>query len=136
MPEDQKNFLGRGFNFPVKLNRNGGVASSAFEENVEQSIQIIIGTAPGERQMRPAFGCKIHDLLFAPANVTTCTMASLYVKESLVLHEPRIKHVEVHAELVPTAPNRLNLHVSYTVRASNNYFNKVYPFYLRREEDL
>lgn len=136
MPEDQKNFLGRGFNFPFKLNRNGGVAMSAFEENVEQSIQIIIGTAPGERQMRPDFGCKIHDLMFAPANITTCTMASLHVKESLVLHEPRVKGIDVRAELDPDEPNRLNLLVSYTVRASNNYFNKVYPFYLRREEDL
>ena len=136
MATDQKNFLGRGFNFPFKLNRNGGTATSAFEENVEQSIQIIIGTAPGERQMRPEFGCKIHDLMFAPANVTTCTMASLHVKHSLVQNEPRVKGIEVRAELDPDAPNRLNLFIEYTVRASNNQFNMVYPFYLRREEDL
>lgn len=136
MPSETKNFLGRGFNFPFKLNRNGGTAMSAFEENVEQAIQIIIGTAPGERQMRPDFGCKIHDLMFAPANVTTCTMASLHVKHSLVQNEPRIKGVEVRADLDESEPNRLNLHINYTVRASNNYFNMVYPFYLRREEDL
>ncbi len=131
-----KNFLGCGFNFPLKVDRDGGIAMSTFEQNVEQSIQIIIGTAPGERQMRPVFGCKIHDLLFAPANITTCTMASLHVKESLVLNEPRIKHIEVQCKLDDKESNRLNLHINYTVRASNNLFNRVYPFYLRREEDL
>lgn len=131
-----KNFLGRGFNFPMKLDRNGGVAMSSFEENVEQSIRIIIGTAQGERQMRPSFGCRIHDLLFAPANITTCTRAALHVKESLVLHEPRVKHIEVRCDLDTHRDNCLNVHISYTVRASNNHFNMVYPFYLRREEDL
>jgi phage baseplate assembly protein W len=131
-----KNFLGRGFNFPVKLDRNGGLAMSAFEENIEQAIEIVIGTAPGERQMRPDFGCRIHDLLFSPANMTTCTQASMYVKESLVMHEPRIKHIEVRAEVDPNADNKLLLSINYTVRASNNHQNMVYPFYLRREEDL
>lgn len=131
-----KNFLGRGFNFPVKIDRDGGVAMSAFEENVEQAIHIIIGTAPGERQMRPDFGCRIHDLVFAPANVTTCTRVSMHVKESLVLWEPRVKGIDVKCDVDTSEPNKLFVHVSYTVRASNNHHNKVYPFYLRREEDL
>jgi phage baseplate assembly protein W len=131
-----RNFLGRGFNFPMKLDQNGGVAMSAFEKNVEQSIQIIIGTAPGERQMRPDFGCRIHDLLFSPANVTTCTQAALFVKDSLIYNEPRIKNVDVRCEVDEREDNKLSVHVSYTVRSSNNHFNMVYPFYLRREEDL
>ena len=131
-----KNFLGRGFNYPVNVDRDGGIAMSAFEQNVEQAIQIIIGTGPGERQMRPDFGCRIHDLVFAPANVTTCTRASLAVKESLVVWEPRVKGIQVTCNTDPHEPNKLLIHVNYTVRASNNHYNKVYPFYLRREEDL
>ncbi len=136
MSTDFRSFLGRGFNFPFKVDRKGGIATSAFEENVEQAIQIIIGTAPGERQMRPSFGCKIHDLVFAPANLNTCTLAAQYVKESLVRHEPRVKGIEVECTLDEFETNRLNLRVKYTVRASNNHFNMVYPFYLRREDDL
>lgn len=133
---DIKSILGRGFNFPFKIDRNGGVATSGLEKNVEQSIQIIIGTAPGERQMRPSFGCKIHDLVFAPANLNTCALASNYVREALIINEPRIRDIGVSCDLDPYEPNRLMLDISYVVRASNNYFNKVYPFYLRREEDL
>jgi phage baseplate assembly protein W len=131
-----KNFLGRGFHFPVMIDRDGGVGMSAFEENVEQSIQILIGTAPGERQMRPDYGCRIHDLVFAAANATTCTRAAMHVKEALLVWEPRVKAIEVRCDVDSSEPNKVLVHVSYTVRASNNHHNKVYPFYLRREEDL
>jgi phage baseplate assembly protein W len=133
---DFRDFLGRGLNFPVAHDRKGGMAMSAFEENVEQAIQIIIGTAPGERMMRPDYGCKIHELLFQPANHVTCSLAAQFVKKSLVLNEPRVRGIEVDCRVDDNEPNKLNLHVRYTVRASNNIFNQVYPFYLRREEDL
>ncbi|MBH24616.1 MAG: baseplate protein [Myxococcales bacterium] len=132
----RKSFLGQGFNFPFKVDRNGNIAMSAHEKSVEQAIEIIIGTAPGERQMRPDFGCKIHDLVFAPANLNTCALASSYVREALTMNEHRIQDLEVDCKLDPNSPNKLQLQISYVVAASNNYFNRVYPFYLRREEDL
>ncbi len=132
-----KSILGQGFNFPFKVDeKNGGIATSAHEKSVEQSVQIIIGTAPGERQMRPKLGCQIHDLVFAPANLNTCALASSYVYDALMQHEPRVRDLEVDCRLDPDEPNRLLLEVDYVVRASNNHFNRVYPFYLRREEDL
>lgn len=133
---DFRDFLGRGWNFAVKVDNEGGVATSAFEKNVEQSIEIIIGTAPGERVMRPEYGCKIHELVFSAASAATCNLASLYVKEALLFHEPRIKGLTVETEVDQDHDNQLNLRIKYTVRATNNSFNKVYPFYLRREEDL
>ena len=68
---NEKDFLGKGLRFPVSINLNGGVSSSQLEENVRQSLFVILGTAPGERVNRPKFGCMIHDLMFAPNNPVT-----------------------------------------------------------------
>ena len=73
---NSKAFLGKGWRYPVDTNRNGTVAMSAFEDLVRESIIIILGTAPGERVMRPHFGCEIHDLLFAPNNANTAGLAA------------------------------------------------------------
>lgn len=128
-------FLGKGWRFPVDVNRNGTVAMSADEELIRESIIIIMGTAPGERVMRPNFGCEIHDLLFAPNNYTTAGLAAHYVVSALQKWEPRITGVEADAEPSPDHPNQLLLHIKYTVRATNNRHNFVYPFYLRRSEE-
>src|SRR6187455_3798290 len=94
---DNRDFLGKGFRFPVSLNLNGGVSTSALEENVRQSIFIILGTAPGERIMRPDFGCRIHDLMFAPNNDITAARAEVYCEEAIYKFEPRVEHVTVRA---------------------------------------
>ena len=72
---DDRSFLGRGWRFPVAINLTGGIASSALEENIRESIFIVLGTAPGERVMRPDFGCRIHDLMFEPNNYATSARA-------------------------------------------------------------
>ena len=74
---NDRDFLGKGLRFPVSVNLNGGVSTSAFEENVRQCIFIILGTAPGERINRPNFGCQIHDLMFAPNNAITAAIAAV-----------------------------------------------------------
>jgi len=130
-----KNFLGRGWKFPVGVDRDGGLATSAYEQNIEEAIEIILGTAPGERVMRPDFGCAIHDLVFAPNNAETSSKCAYLVGEALSLWEPRIQGVEVDAEPDFHEDNRLNVRIHYEVRATNSVFNMVYPFYLRKEED-
>lgn len=75
--------LGRGLRFPVALDLGGGVATSALDDNVRQAIAVILGTAPGERLGRPEFGCRIHDLLFAPNNELTAARAELYCTEAI-----------------------------------------------------
>jgi phage baseplate assembly protein W len=106
-----------------------------LEESIRQSIYIIIGTAPGERVMRPQFGCQIHELLFAPNNANTASLAGHFVAEALKKWEPRINAVQVDAEPSGVEPNRLDLSIRYRVRASNNSRNLVYPFYLRRSDE-
>jgi|SRR6185503_10113913 len=132
---DNRDHLGKGWRFPVSVNLTGGVSSSAFEENVRQSIFIILGTAPGERVMRPDFGCRIHDLMFAPNNDVTSVRAAYYCEEAIYKYEPRIEEVEVQARPNSVEPNRLDLLITYVIAGTNNKRNLVYPFYLRTEED-
>lgn len=132
---NSKAFLGKGWRFPVDVNRNGSVAMSAFEEVVRESIIIILGTAPGERVMRPHFGCEIHDLLFAPNNANTAGLAAHYCVESLQKWEPRIGEIEADASPSHEEPHKLLIHIRYKVRETGNSHNMVYPFYLRRGEE-
>jgi phage baseplate assembly protein W len=131
----QRDFLGRGWRFPVAINRTGGIATSAQEENIRESIFIILGTAPGERIKRLEFGCDIHELVFAPNNPTTAALAMHYCEEALRKWEPRIQDIQVSAQPSPDEPNRLDISISYVVRATNRPGNLVYPFYLRSAEE-
>ena len=128
-------FLGKGLRFPVSINLNGGVSSSVLEENVRQSIFVILGTAPGERIQRPDFGCRIHDLMFAPNTDITPARAEVYCEEAIYKYEPRVEKVVVRA--VPNAdqPNRLDIRIEYVVAGKNDKRNLVFPFYLRTEDD-
>ena len=132
---NDREFLGKGLRFPVSVNLNGGVSSSAYEENVRQCIFIILGTAPGERINRPDFGCQIHDLMFAPNNQLTAAMASVYCEEAIYKFEPRVE--AVHCQAAPNAdePNRLDIRIEYVIAGKNDKRNLVFPFYVKNEED-
>ena len=129
-------FLGCGWRFPVQRGPSGGVATSAGLASIEESIRIIIATAPGERLHRPAFGCRLHELLFAPNNGRTRSLACHFVQTALLRWEPRIRDVRVVALPVrPRPPGGasgadLELSVSYVVRATNHPGNLVHPFSL------
>ena len=106
----RKEFLGRGWSFPFHFDpATGAVATSEFEENIRQSITIILGTRPGERQMMPKFGCRIHELLFAPNTPSTARRAKRFVEEALARWEPRITLVDVRSEPDPSGAVRLQV---------------------------
>ena len=132
---NDRDFLGKGLRFPVSINLNGGVSSSQLEENVRQSIFIILGTAPGERINRPQFGCQIHDLMFAPNNDVTAARAEVFCEEALYKFEPRIEKVSCTAMPNPDEPNRLDIRLEYVIAGKNDKRNLVFPFYLKSEED-
>jgi phage baseplate assembly protein W len=132
---NDRDFLGKGLRFPVSVNLNGGVSSSAYEENVRQSIFIVLGTAPGERLHRPDFGCRIHDLMFAPNNDITAARAEVYCEEAIYKFEPRVEHVTVRALANADQPNRLDIRIEYIIAGKNDKRNLVFPFYLRNEEE-
>jgi uncharacterized protein len=122
-------FLGIGWKFPVSLG-NGGIGMAAYEESIRDSIWIVLATARGERKMRPDFGCGIHDLVFAVQSGETSGRVASEVRQALILWEPRIDLLDVSARPDEAEPTRLLIHIQYRVRATNNRFNLVYPFYL------
>ncbi len=126
-----KAFLGVGVGFPIRPNAEGRLQLAAYEESVRQSIWIILGTAKGERVMRPEFGCGIYDLVFELNDDTTAANITEAVTEALLRFEPRIDVVEVDVH-TGDSPEVLLINIDYQVRATNNVFNLVYPFYLEQ----
>jgi len=122
-------FLGVGWKLPVSLD-GGQIALSADEESIREAIWIILATARGERQMRPDFGCGIHDLVFATGSAETAGRVTTDVREALILWEPRIDVENVDVTSDPAEPSRLLIQIAYRVRSTNSRFNLVYPFYL------
>jgi uncharacterized protein len=122
-------FLGTGWAFPIGVDPSGGAALAADEEDIRQSIRIILGTTPGERVMRPDFGAGLYALVFEPINTTTMALAKHHVEQALIRWEPRIDSITV--EVAADRPlGRLLIEITYRVRASNVFYNLVYPFYL------
>lgn len=125
-----KDFLGVGWKFPVGTDVSGKIAMSKYEEDIRQAIWIILGTSKGERAMRPDFGCGIHDLVFAPINTTTVGLVESTVREDLTSYEPRIDVLNVAVLTDEADTGKLKVSIDYRVRATNNEFNLVFPFYL------
>lgn len=124
-------FLGVGWAHPVQP-RGDGIATAAYEASIRDAVWLILGTARGERVMRPDFGCGIHDLVFAATSATTLGLVAREVRDALVRWEPRAEVLAVDAAPDPAEPARLLVQVEYRVRTTNNQFNLVYPFYLER----
>lgn len=125
-----RDFLGRGWKFPVNADSNGKVMMSEYEDDLRESIWIILGTSKGERIMRPDFGCGIHDFIFEHINIATLNMIKESVKEALILWEPRIELQNVEASTEEIDEGKLIISIDYRVRSTNNQYNLVYPFYL------
>lgn len=128
-----REFLGTGWAYPVTVEAQSGVIRlSSHEENIAEAIAIILSTAPGERLMRPDFGCRLHDLVFAQNNIGTAGLAEFYVRDALIRWEPRIDLDAVEVNADPTDPAQLLITIRYRVRKTDSQFNLVYPFYLAR----
>ena len=126
--------VGRGWNFPPALDERGTVALTSDEDEIEQAIRIILGSAPGQRVMRPEFGCRIHELVFAPNNTATAGLATRHIREALGRWEPRIEVQRVDAAPAPDDPASLMISIEYRVAATHSNRSLVYPFYLIPEE--
>jgi phage baseplate assembly protein W len=122
-------FLGKGWSFPVALTHAGEIEISPGEKSIQEAIWIIIATAPGERLMRPEFGCGIHRLVFSLDDAATVGTVTEEVRLALIRWEPRIDVLGVDTE-VRERGEMLLINIHYRVRSTNNFFNLVYPFYL------
>ena len=122
--------IGRGWVFPPRLDAQGGIALTTERNEIEQAIQIILMTAPGQRVMRPTFGCRLHELVFSPNNSHTAALARRYVEQALGMWEPRIIIHEVSAHPDPNDGCRLLIEIQYEVKTTHDRRSLVHPFYL------
>lgn len=123
-------FVGAGWAFPLRTDATGAIALVHREREIEEAIRLILGTAYGERPMRPEFGCGIHDLIFAPADATTAGQIGYEVRRSLARWEPRIDVLDVVVHLDHAGAGTLFIDVAYCVRGTNDPRNLVFPFYV------
>lgn len=128
--------IGKGWAFPVGVNGRGGIALAADTTDIDQAIVAILSTGIGQRVMRPDFGCKIHDLAFAPINAQTLGLVQRYVEEAIGWWEPRVNvvEVEVTTDSSMRAVGKLIINIRYRVKATQDERSLVYPFYLIGEE--
>ena len=135
MSADPKAFLGVGWAYPVQPNASHTDAAVAvYEEDVREAVRIILETNRGERVMRPDFGAGLRDFLFEPINQTTLALIRHRVEESLITWEPRIRVEEITLQSADSERTRIDITIEYVVRATNTFYNLVYPFYLQEGE--
>jgi hypothetical protein len=126
-----KEFLGRGWKFPVAVNpTTGRIAMSEHEEDIKESIRIILATAPGERVMRPDFGCGIHDLVFSTISAITVGLFESRVREAITKFEARVDILKLEISTREASNGKLEIKMECLVRDTNAQFNLVFPFYL------
>lgn len=122
--------LGSGLAFPLQVDRAGGIALASGHDDIQQALELILGTAPGERPMRPEFGCRIHDHVFANADGATAALITADVLDALRRWEPRIDVQDVVVTSAPEDQTVLFVDVRYSIRRTNDLRNLVFPFYV------
>ena len=127
--------LGSGLAFPLTVDRRGGIALATGETDVDQAIEIILSTAPGERPMRPEFGCGVHDFVFDTIDAGTVARMETAIRAALDRWEPRIEVADVTFDLDHTDSGALLINITYRLRATNHMRNLVYPFYVIPAEE-
>ena len=127
--------IGTGVAFPLGVDRRGALALARDGEDVRQAISIILSTAPGERPMRPEFGCGVHDYVFDVLDAATLGQMETEVRRALERWEPRIDVLDVDFELDGNTDGPLAITIEYRLRATNDVRNLVYPFYVIPAEE-
>jgi phage baseplate assembly protein W len=128
-------FIGAGWAFPARTAPTGAVALVTGDREIEESIRLILATAPGERPMRPLFGCAIHDYVFAPADAGTAGQLAYEVRIALERWEPRIELADVTVTFDAVDTGTLYIDIRYALRGTNDPRNLVFPFYVIPSHD-
>lgn len=124
-----EDFIGAGWAFPLRTSATGGIALVSGHRELEESMRLILATSPGERSMRPEFGCRIHDHVFAGADVQTASVIAAEVEAALLRWEPRVSIDDVLVTIDEDNPALLFIDIHYRPLATNDPRNLVFPFY-------
>ncbi len=136
MQNENKKYIGYGLNFPLKTDASGKLKLVTGNEDIEQAIHIILETSPGERVMRPLFGCKARDLVFEGINSTTMAEMTDAVTSALKMWEPRIYVKDVRVTRDPNNDAALCCSIEYEINATHDKRNIVHPFYIDKEPEM
>ena len=128
-------FIGQGWGFPLRTDHTGGIALVGEDREITESIRLILATAPGERPMRPEFGCAVHDLVFAPADAATAGQIAYEVRVSLERWEPRITLDDVVVSFDEADRGTLLIDIRYEIKSTHDRRALVFPFYRIPGED-
>ena len=128
-------FLGRGWSFPVSFSERGGVKMSEYEDDIEESLRILLMTYPGERVMQPEFGSRLRDFCFESFSLRVETLMQDEICKAILLNEPRVDVEKVEIEPMENV-SVLRINVAYVVRSTNSRRNLVFPFYLNEATDV
>ena len=128
--------IGSGLAFPLRADQRGGLALARGVEDIEQAIALILGTAPGERPMRPEFGCAVHEVVFDTIDAAIIGRVQTAVHQALERWEPRIEVVDLDVEQSDAQAGVLLVDITYRVRTTSGMHNLVYPFYVIPAEEL
>ena len=128
-------FIGRGFSWPLQVDHAGSIKLTHGPEDIDRSIRLILLTAPGERLMRPQFGCRIWDLLFEPVTANLLGLISEAVRDALAQWEPRAVVEDVEPVQDEDVPSLVHIRITYRVVSTNSRRNLVYPFYVIPHEE-
>jgi phage baseplate assembly protein W len=133
MKSSQREYVGSGLSFPLSVTPRGEISLVTGATDIDQAIALIIETIPGERVMRPGFGCRIWELLFAPNDSETRALAAYHVRQALEFWEPRIDVGDV--DVISDNDNAtLRIKISYTIKDTHDPRSIIYPFFLMGEE--
>jgi uncharacterized protein len=127
---DAADFIGRGITFPMRVDQSGTIAMSSGVDDIDASLRVVLLTAPGERVMRPLFGCRIWELMFEPINANTLGLMGEAVREAIGRWEPRVIVEDVRVEPDRGDVGQVFIYVDYLVKSTNDRRNLVYPFYV------
>ena len=137
MKMSDKEFLGIGWTFPPTFQTGGaGVITVKEEEDIKQCLEIILSTTPGERVMRPDFGCNMRDMVFEPINTSLTTYMRDQIEKAILYHEPRIDLKRVAINTADVFEGVVLIEIDYVVRTTNSRQNYVYPFYINEGTDV
>lgn len=135
--ENFTSFLGTGWSFPPRFEKRANkVALVSDEEDIRESLMILLSTRPGERVMNPLYGCNLDDLLFAPLNLTLKTYVADLIETAILYFEPRIDLDKVQISENNDLEGELLIELNYRIRSTNTRRNLVYPFYRGEATDI
>lgn len=133
-PTANLSFLGTGWSFPPEFS-DGAVRMVSGEDDIAGSLEILLGTALGERFLRPKYGLNLRDQLFEPMSTTMTTLLLDRVRTTILVYEPRIRILSLKLDDTGELEGRFLLALEYEVRSTNSRFNLVYPFNLTESRE-